>query len=104
MLREKVTITKTSHSSIIDRIIKLSKDYGANCLILFGSYAETPHRAGDIDIACDGIEGWKIYEFAGQIENELQIPVDIIPLTPPNDFTRLIESKGKVLYDIRRAA
>ncbi len=95
---------KASHSSIIDRIIKISKDYGANCLILFGSYAETPSNARDIDIACDGIEGWKIYEFAGQIENELKIPFDIIPLTPSNDFKRLIESKGKVLYDIRRAA
>ncbi|MDI6781643.1 MAG: DNA polymerase III subunit beta [bacterium] len=93
-----------SYSSIIERIIKLSKDYGANCLIMFGSYTETPNSAGDIDIACDGIKGWKIYEFAGQVENELHIPVDIIPLSPPNDFTRLIETKGKVLYDIRGTA
>ena len=54
-----------------------------------------------IDIACDGIQGWKLYEFAGQIENELHIPIDIVSLSPPNDFTRLIETKGKVLYDIR---
>ncbi|MGE0083081.1 MAG: nucleotidyltransferase family protein [Desulfococcaceae bacterium] len=93
-----------SYSSIIDRIINLSKQYGANCLILFGSYAETPDNAGDIDIACDGIKGWKIYEFAGQIENEMHIPIDIVPLSPPNDFTRLIEAKGKVLYDIRGTA
>ncbi len=90
-----------SDSSIIERIIKLSKEYGANYLILFGSYAENEYSARDIDIACDGIQGWKIYEFAGQVENELHIPIDIIPLSPPNDFTRLIETKGKVLYDIR---
>jgi len=40
----------------------------------------------------------------GQIENELHIPIDIVPLSPPNDFTRLIEARGKVLYDIRGAA
>ncbi len=44
---------KASHSSIVDRIIKISEDYGANCLILFGSYAKTPYNASDIDIACD---------------------------------------------------
>jgi hypothetical protein len=56
---------------------------------------------GDIDIACDGIQGWKLYEFAGEVENELHIPIDIVPLNPPDDFTRLIETKGKVLYDFR---
>ena len=95
---------RMSDSAIIERIIQLSKDYGATFLILFGSYAETPYSAEDIDIACDGIKGWKLYELAGQLENELHIPIDIIPLSPSNDFTRLVERKGKVLYDIRRAA
>jgi len=49
----------------IEKIIRLSEDYGATRLILFGSYAETPSDAGDIDLACDGIHGWKLYEFAG---------------------------------------
>lgn len=93
-----------SHSPIIEKIIKISKDYGANCLILFGSYAENTYSAGDIDIACDGIPGWKLYEFAGEVENELHIPIDIVPLNPPDDFTRLIETKGKVLYDFRGTA
>ncbi len=91
-------------SSMIERIIRLSEDYGASRLILFGSCIKSPLTAEDIDIACDGIEGWKIFEFAGQIENELNIPVDIVPLSPPNDFTRLIETKGRVLYDIRGTA
>ena len=95
---------KIPYSSVIEKIIALSKDYGANRLILFGSYAENAHSAGDIDIACDGIAGWKLYEFAGQLENELHIPIDIVSLTPPSDFNRLIETKGKVLYDIRGTA
>ncbi len=89
---------------IIEKIIKISEHYGATRVIMFGSYTETPSDAGDIDLACDGIPGWELYEFAGEIENELHIPIDIVPLTPSNDFTRLIEVRGKVLYDIRGTA
>jgi len=92
---------KQIDSSMIEKIVRLSEEYGANCLILFGSYTENPSTARDLDLACDGIRGWKLYEFAGQIENELRIPTDIVPLSPPNKFTRRIESRGKVLYDFR---
>jgi hypothetical protein len=56
-----------------------------------------PKKARDIDIACDGIPGWKLYEFAARIENELKLNLDIISLSPPTRFTRMIEKKGKVL-------
>jgi YgiT-type zinc finger domain-containing protein len=46
-------------SETIKRIIQLAKEYGATRLILFGSYLETPDTAGDLDLACDGIAGWK---------------------------------------------
>ncbi len=39
---------KLPYSSIIDRIVALSKDYGADRLILFGSYTENAYSAGDI--------------------------------------------------------
>ncbi len=81
----------------IQKVVSLAKSYGATRLILFGSYLETPAEWSDIDLACDGIPGWKLYEFAGQVENELQVLTDIVPLTPPTRFTRLIEKKGRVL-------
>ncbi len=81
----------------IDRIISLAKAYGATRLILFGSAADNPDEARDIDIACDGIPGWKIFEFAALLEDELGTVLDIVPLTPPNSFTKYIERKGKVL-------
>lgn len=82
-------ITKTQ----MDRIIQLAKDYGADRLILFGSYLNNPDDAHDLDLACDGIGGWKIFEFGGQLENELRIPVDVVPLTPESRLTQLIEKK-----------
>lgn len=81
----------------IGKIISLAKAYGATRLILFGSSIEMPLEAKDIDLACDGVSGWKLYEFAARLEEELETSMDIVPLTPPTSFTQYIETKGKVL-------
>jgi len=81
----------------IQKIITLAKAYGAVRLILFGSSLDTPEEARDIDLACDGVSGWKLYELAARLEEELHAPLDIVPLSPQTPFTRLIERKGKVL-------
>lgn len=88
----------------IEKIISTAKLYGATRLILFGSLVESPDKARDIDLACDGILGWKLYELGAKLEEELNIPLDIVALTPSTSFTKYIEAKGKVLYDGARAA
>jgi predicted nucleotidyltransferase len=86
-----------SYSPIIETIITRAREYGATKLILFGSAMENPTEAHDLDLACDGIAGWKLYEFAGRLENELRILLDIIPLSPATPFTQYIEQEGKIL-------
>jgi predicted nucleotidyltransferase len=81
----------------LDRAIALAKAYGVTRLILFGSAATHPERARDLDLACAGVTGWRIYELGARLEEELRIPLDLVPLTPPTPFTRLIERRGKVL-------
>jgi uncharacterized protein len=81
----------------IARIRELAKSYGGTRLILFGSALDNPSEARDIDLACDGISGWKLYEFAAKLEDELRTPFDVIPLSPPNRFTRYIERKGRTI-------
>lgn len=81
----------------IEKIISLTKAYGGTRLILFGSALQNPDEARDIDIACDGIFGWKLYELAAKLEEELQMPLDIVPLNPSTRFTRLIEARGRIL-------
>jgi len=83
--------------SQIERIVSVAKSYGATRLILFGSILESPKKAKDLDLACDGVKGWKLYELASRLEEELQIPLDIVSLTPSTRFTRIIETRGKVL-------
>ena len=81
----------------IERAIALAKAYGATHLILFGSAANSPERARDLDLVCAGVAGWKLYELRARLEEELRVPLDLIPLNPPTPFTRLIERRGKML-------
>lgn len=81
----------------LDRAITLAKAYGATRLILFGSALVQPQQARDLDLACDGVAGRKLYELGARLEEELGIPLDLVPLTPPTPFTRLIERRGKIL-------
>jgi len=81
----------------LDRAIEIAETFGATRLILFGSAATNPEQAKDIDLACDGVAGWKIFELGACLEEELKMPLDLVPLSPPNRFTRIIERRGRVL-------
>jgi predicted nucleotidyltransferase len=85
------------HQEHLQRAVTLAKSFGATRLILFGSAVTQPDQAADLDLACDGVSGWKLYELGARLEEELQVPLDLIPLSPPNRFTRIIERQGKVL-------
>ena len=81
----------------INRAVEIAETFGATRLILFGRAATDPEQAKDIDLACDGVAGWKIFELGARLEEELKMPLDLIPLSPPNRFTRIIERRGRVL-------
>jgi predicted nucleotidyltransferase len=80
-----------------EKITALARIYGATSLILFGSALDDPESARDIDLACDGVLGWKLYQLAARLEDELHVPLDLIPLSPPTRFTRMIERRGRQL-------
>lgn len=82
---------------LFDTITVLASSYGATRLFLFGSALDNPSEAHDIDLACDGVDGWKLYELAARLENEFNVPFDLVPLTPPSRFTRLVEARGRRL-------
>jgi predicted nucleotidyltransferase len=82
----------------IEKIIDMAKLYGARKVLLFGSALLNPETAKDIDLAAD-IPGSKLYGFAAHLEDELKIPVDIVPLLPTNRFVEMITREGKILYE-----
>jgi len=81
----------------LEKVVSVAKEYGATRLVLFGSAVHSPDNVRDLDIACDGIKGWDLFGFAAHLEEELGMPLDVVPLNPPTRFTRYIESKGKTL-------
>lgn len=81
----------------LEKITVLARDYGVTSLILFGTALDDPESARDIDLACDGVPGWKLYQLAARLEDELHVPLDLIPLSPPTRFTKMIEQRGKRL-------
>lgn len=92
MLRKKADKSSTQKAQIgslmrlsqtdFNRIIDRAKAHGATRLILFGSALEAPEQARDIDLACDGVSGWKLYELGVRLEEVLHMPLDLIPLSP----------------------
>lgn len=81
----------------LDRAVAMARAFGATRLILFGSALHGLDHARDLDLACDGVDGWKLYELGAQLEEALRVPVDLIPLTPPTRLTKIIEAQGRVL-------
>jgi len=84
-------------NSQIERAAELARQFGATRLILFGNALENPAMARDLDLACDGVPGWKLFELAARIEEEIRVPLDLIPLDQVTPFTRHILAHGKAL-------
>lgn len=96
-LRELTEVALDIGKETFETIATIAKEYGATQLILFGSALENPADAKDIDLACGGITGWKLFKLAAHLENTLHINLDLIPLSPPSRFTRHVEIHGKRL-------
>lgn len=85
----------------IDRCIQIAREFGATRLLLFGSAVESPGTARDIDLACEGVDGWRLFELGARIEQEVGVNIDLVPLRPEEPFCRYVARKGRVVYERR---
>ncbi len=83
--------------NVLTKAVSVAREFGARRLLLFGSALENPATARDLDLACAGVPGWKLFELAAALEEALQMRLDLVPLDPPTPFTRLIEKRARVL-------
>ena len=83
--------------TVLVNAVGVARQFGAKRLLLFGSALEHPATARDLDLACSGVPGWKLFELASALEETLRVPLDLVPLDPPTPFTRLIEKRARVL-------
>lgn len=83
--------------SVLGNAVETAKEYGATELILFGSALDPSQNARDIDFACRGVQGWKLFGLGAALEERLRMPVDLVPLDEPSRFGRWIEARGRRL-------
>jgi uncharacterized protein len=83
--------------NILTTAVVVARSFGAKRLLLFGSALENPVAARDLDLACAGVPGWKLFELSSALEETLGVPLDLVPRDRPTPFTRLIEKRARVL-------
>jgi len=81
------------------KIISISKDFGAEKVLLFGSCLEEVESAQDIDIAVKGVKPERFFEMYGKILGVVDSEIDLIPLEDTREHlaNRILE-KGKLIY------
>jgi hypothetical protein len=55
--------------------VAVARDFGVTRLLLFGSAMENPENARDLDLACAGVPGWRLFEFAAVLKSTLKVPL-----------------------------
>jgi predicted nucleotidyltransferase len=81
------------------KVVRLSKEFGAEKVLLFGSCLDDVESAHDIDVAIKGVKPEKFFEMYGRILGEVDSELDLIPLEDMREhFAKRILEKGKLLY------
>ncbi|MCR4289459.1 MAG: nucleotidyltransferase domain-containing protein [Candidatus Scalindua sp.] len=81
------------------KVVSLSKEFGAEKVLLFGSCLDDVESAHDIDVAIKGVKPEKFFEMYGRILGEVDSELDLIPLEDMREhFAKRILEKGKLLY------
>ena len=83
--------------NVLTKAVSVARQFGATRLLLFGSALTNPATARDLDLACAGVPGWKLFELAAALEESLRVSLDLVPLDTPTPFSRLIEKRARVL-------
>ena len=87
-----VNLEKVPHA--VRALVKM----GARKVILFGSAAENPASASDIDIAVEGIPLNRILDADVEVGDILRQPYDLVSREENSRFFEIISRYGKVLY------
>ena len=91
---------KSSLKKDLEKIVSISKKYGAERVLLFGSCVDDIEHARDIDIAVKGVNPRKFYEFYSKVSFAVKDEVDIIDLHDVSPyFAQCVNERGRVLYE-----
>jgi predicted nucleotidyltransferase len=86
----------------LDKIVDISKEFGVEKVLLFGSCLEDAEAAHDIDIAVIGIKPREFFKYYGKVSMAVDDEVDIVDLDDMREHLyKRILSKGRVIYERR---
>ncbi len=84
----------------LDKIVGISKGFGAKKVLLFGSCLDDIKSAQDVDIAVSGIKSREFFKYYGKVSMVVDDEVDIVDLDDVREHLyKRILSKGKVIYE-----
>ena len=83
----------------ISACVEVARRYHARRLVLFGSAAEDPRNARDIDLVCEGVEGHEFFRMGAEMEEITGASIDLVPVPPLSKFAQLVLSQGRVLHE-----
>ena len=79
---------------------KISKEFNAKKVLLFGSCLENIETANDIDIAVEGVKAKDFFKYYGRISIAVDDEVDLVDLDDMREhFQKRILSKGRIIYE-----
>ena len=79
-------------------IRRTSLEYGLKRVLLFGSAARSDVKPRDIDIAVEGLDPRRFFEFYGDLLFALSLPVDVFDLSQSGRFADLVRREGVSVY------
>jgi predicted nucleotidyltransferase len=79
-------------------IKELAEKYSLTKVLLFGSAARQDSGYRDIDLAVEGIRPQDFFRFYGELMSRLSVPVDLLDLSHPRRFSKMISREGISLY------
>lgn len=92
-------MNKKTFEAEIKKIVDISKEYGAEKIILFGSCLKDLKSAHDIDIAVAGVKPRDFFYYYGKV-SMVDDRIDVVDLDEiKGHFYNRILDKGKVLYE-----
>lgn len=76
---------------------EIARRFNSTRFFVFGSAIDPSRTPHDLDFACEGVPGWKLFQLGAALEEALRMPVDLIPLDEPSEFGRMVVSQGRRL-------
>lgn len=81
-----------------DTIRTLAEKYSVKRVLVFGSASRGDSGYRDIDLAVEGIKPKDFFRFYGELLNSLPSPVDVVDLSRPSRFVKMILEEGVPIY------